>query len=57
MDFCLILFSLVGSAYQQITEFTYSNLCLCRQCGKRTFNISMKVFLMLLEQYFVRSSI
>lgn len=66
VDFYLILFfffSLVGSVYQRITECTYSNLYLYRQCGKRTFNVSMKGFFpmkvlnILLGQYFVSSSI
>lgn len=32
----------MGSAYQQITEFTYSNQYLCKQCGKMAFDISIK---------------
>lgn len=41
--FVCSLLLLVGSAYQQITEFTYSNLYLCKQCGKMTFDISIIV--------------
>lgn len=41
LSLCSLLL-LVGSAYQQITEFTYSNQYLCKQCGKMAFDISIK---------------